>query len=51
VIHTCTGCSSLPRGSRLWHGAYSRWYAAREQRRTIRAALWGRAADAIVRWS
>lgn len=36
--------------TRAWHGAYCRWYDADRAGRKFLAAVWGRAADALVRF-
>ena len=48
---TTDGCDTLPRGSRVWHGAYCRWYDHREQGHTLRSHVWGWIADRIVRFA
>lgn len=45
------GCSTLPRGARLWHGAYCAWYDHDRAGHGLRAALWGWFADRIVRFA
>jgi len=34
----------------VWHGLYCRWFDARENGHTVRAAVWGWLADRVVRW-
>lgn len=34
----------------LWHNAYCRWYDHDRAGHRVRAAIWGRIADQIVRW-
>jgi hypothetical protein len=50
-IHPNDGCDTLPRGSRVWHGAYCRWYDHREQGHTLRSRAWSWLADRIVRFA
>ena len=37
--------------TRLWHGAYCRWYDHDRAGRPRRASAWGWVADRIVRWA
>lgn len=37
--------------SKIWHAAYCRWYDHRALGNRLRSALWGKTADALVRWS